>query len=520
MRKIKGKKGFASLLSLVILIVLVLSGCSGSKSGNGDSSPQASSSPAETASPTKQETPSSSPGKEVTLRITTQVFTPTDDKTPTENTPVPRVALDRIIEDYQKENPNVKVEIVKAPTSSREEYLTWMTTQIAAGEAPDIAWPSDSLQGFVEKEWLLPVDSYLQQANSFGDANTTWMDSFTNPELFKKFPNGSYYAVPIFQAAGSATTFYYNIDIFKELNLSVPQTWQQLLDALKKAKEAGYVAAIPVVENKGPTLWQLGGQVSIPLTTAFTDEFNYTGAKSAAEMKGDEYLRAIKKGIVSMERPEFREIWRLYKEWAQMWPEGWATQDMMPLWREGKVAVREGGMWELQQELSDTKRNFKWGVFPIPSVGSDSSQYAVDLPKEKGFQKNTSSAFDLAIVKPAVEKRGTTEEAVRFLQYLTTAEVNEYMVNEIPLGLPTVKGAATLPVFDAIKESESPVIPEISIPMNVWISSEARDAIGRNAAMWIQNKLADDKFFANVEKAMTEGADKSIKDQNIDTSNW
>ncbi|MBB6672980.1 ABC transporter substrate-binding protein [Cohnella nanjingensis] len=519
MGKIKGKKGLALILSAVFMVAVVLSGCSGNKEAASEDSK-----PAATDSPAKQEateTASASPEeKEATIRITAQVFTPTDEKTPTENTPIPRVALDKIIEDYQKQHPKIKVEIVKAPTSSREEYLTWMTTQIAAGEAPDIAWTSDSLQGFVEKEWLLPLDSYLGQDNPFGDQNVTWIDSFTNPELFRKFPNGSYYSVPIVQAAGSATTFYYNIDIFKQLNLSVPQTWQQLLDALKKAKEAGYIAAIPVVENKGPTLWQMGAQVSIPLTTNLLGDFNYTGAKSAVELKGDEYIRAIKKGIVSMDRPEFREIWRLYKEWAQMWPDGWATQDMMPLWREGKVAVREGGMWELQQELSDTKRQFKWGVFPMPAVGSDSSKYAVDLPKSKGFQKNTSSMFDLGIVKPTVEKKGTTEAAIRFLQYLTTAKVNEYMVNEVPQGLPTVKGAATLPLFDAIKESESPVYPEINIPMNVWINSEARDTIGRNAAMWIQNKLPDDKFFANVEKALTEGADKSIKEQKLDTSKW
>jgi|GEM_PF-1065457 len=510
------KKGVNLVMGALLITTGVLSGCS-SASNSETSSSTPSTSQVNSESPSAA---NSDPGSAVTIRIAPQVFTPTDEKTATENTPTPRVALDKIIEDFQNQNPNITVEIVKAPTSSQEEYLTWMTTRIAAGDAPDIAWPTNTSSGWFEKGWLLPLDSYLEQPNPLGDPNIKWQDSFTNPELFYKLSDGNRYSIPIVQAAGSAVTFYYNIDIFDELNLKVPQTWGELLTALATIKEAGYIPAIPTVENKGPTLWELGQQVSIPILTNFVDEFNYSGAKTSSELKGDEYLRMVNKGLFSMEKPEFQEVWKLYKQWTQMWPHGWATQDMKPLWREGKVAIREGGMWELQEELSDTKRSFKWGVFPIPPVASDSTPFAIDLPREKGFPKNIGSTFELAVIKPTVEARGTTDAAIKFMQYLTTATVNEFMVNEIPFGRPVINGAESLPLFDAIKEAEYPIYPEVNVNMNVWINSEVRDIAGRSMAAWITDDITDESFFNTIQKAMDNGVKDIIKTQNIDTSKW
>ncbi|GGD72075.1 ABC transporter substrate-binding protein [Paenibacillus nasutitermitis] len=518
MRK-KWEKKLWVLCCLSIVTALALAGCANNEKTD-DNQKAGANKPAVNGNAADNGGNEPNDQKPVNLRITTQIFTPTEDKTPTEATPTPRVALDKIIEDFQKENPSIKVEVVKAPSSSQDEYLTWMTTKIASGDAPDIAWPTDQPQGWAEKGWLLPVDSFMDQPNPYFDETTKWIDTFTNHELIQKFNNGSRYTIPIMQAAGASTTFYYNIDIFEKLNLPVPKTWKQLVDAATAIKEAGYVPIIPSVENKGPTMWQLGS-VSVPvLTNKFINDFNYTGAQSPGDMKGDEFIRAINKGIISQDKPEVQEVWKQYKAFAQTWPQGWATQDMKPLWREGKAAIREGGMWELSEELSDTKRTFRWGVFPIPVLGSDSTPYASDYPKEKGFPKNMQAMFNLAIVKPTVEKKGSTDAAVKFLHYLTKVDVNEYMVNEIPAGRPTVQGAASLPVFDAIQETETAVFPEINLGMNVWFNAEANDAIRRNVTTWITNKMDDKEFFANIQKAFDNGVKKVIESDGIDTSKW
>jgi len=515
------KKGSSKMAGTVLYLsltaTLVLSACSGNGGNSAQESPGASSAEPSSSASRPPETGGDEPVK---LRIAPQMFTPTEDKTPTEGTPVPRVALDKIIEDYSKENPNVTVEILKAPTNSQEEYLTWLTTKIASGDAPEITWATDTPQNMVSKGWLLPIDEYLDQPNPYMDAGTKWIDTFTNEEIIQKHSDGKRYTVPIMQAAGDSTTFFYNIDIFEELDLAVPNTWAEFVAALNKIKDAGYIPIIPTVENKGPTLWQMN-QVSIPiLTNNLVDEFNYTGAKTPAEMTGDEWVRAIREGVVSQDKPEVQEVWKQYKAFAETWPQGWATQDMKPLWQQGKAAIREGGMWELSSELSDTKRTFRWGMFPKPFIASDSTPLAPDYEKQKGFPKNTQAMFNLAIVKPSVEKTGTTEAAVKFLHYLTKADVNEYLVNEIPAGRPTVDGAATLPLFDGIKESESPILPEINFGMNVWFDSEANDAVRRNVTNWIAGKMDDKTFFSNIEKAFQTGAGSVIESQKLDTSKW
>lgn len=513
------------LCLILLMAALFVSACTNSTadpSPTPSPAPTPSQSPEQTAGTDEADQGNEPQGDQtpVTIRITTQVFTPTEDKEPTEATPIPRVALDKIIENFNQEYPHITVEIIRAPTSSQEEYMTWMTTKVASGDAPDIAWPTDQPQGWAERDWLLPMDEYLEKPNPLVDPGKSWIDTFTNHELINKFSDGKRYTIPIMQAAGAATTFYYNIDIFEELGLSVPQTWAQLVDVSNKIKDAGYIPIIPSVENKGPTLWQMNN-VSIPIFTKnFMDEYNYTKAQTPSDMAGDEFIRAIHTGLISTDKPEVREVWKQYKLFASTWPEGWATQDLKPLWREGKAAMREGGMWELSDELSDTNRTFRWGLFPMPYIGSDSTPMAEDYPKEKGFPKNRQATFNLAVMKPAVEKNGTLEAALTFLHYLTKPEVNEYMVNEIPMGRPSVAGADTLPIFDAIKEAEMAIIPDFNIGMNVWFNTEANDAIRRNTTQWITDKMDDETFFANLQKALSDGAASVIQSDKIDTSRW
>lgn len=512
MKALLMRKSLQVTLSLLVMAALVLGACSkGTNTASPSASPTVSGQQSETATPGAQET--------VTIRVAMQGLTPTDDKTPTEQTPNPRLAMDKVVADFERDHPHVKVELLKTPIS-QEEYLTWMTTRIASGDAPDVAWPTDTPVSLHENGWLLPLDDYFAQPNPYNEPGMAWQDTFTNPELLVKFGDGKRYMVPMMQAAGSAVTFFYNIDIFDELGIGVPRTWAQLLDGLQKAKDAGYTPAVPTVYSNTPTMWQLGEQASVPILNKFLDEFNYTGAQNATELKGDEYVRMIKNGTYAMDIPEFREVWQLYKQWTQMWPKGWATQDMMPLWREGKAAIREGGMWELQSELSDTNRTFKWGIFPMPPVASDSSPNAIDYPRQKGFPKNTQATINLSVIKPAVEKNGTLEQAIAFLHYLSKADVNEYVVNEIPMGRPTVNGAMTLPLFDAIKEAEYPVYPDIKIQMNVWLTGEVNNAVSRYTASWINNEMDDETFFGNVQKSLAEGADSIISSQNLDTSKW
>lgn len=130
-------------------------------------------------------------------------------------------------------------------TTNLEEYYTKLNALVASGETPDvfIVSPGPNLTTYVEPGITADLTAYLAQDG--------WKDRFSGDAVFtQQTYDGKIYAVPLNIAAACV---FYNTEMFEKAGAKVPATWDELIDACEKLKDAGYT---PVTISAG-TAWCL-----------------------------------------------------------------------------------------------------------------------------------------------------------------------------------------------------------------------------------------------------------------------
>lgn len=142
---------------------------------------------------------------------------------------------------FEEANPGVTIQ--------RESYETTDLTQLAPRalseeNGPDVIMVNQGFTGMgvlVEAGLLLPLNSYADQ---YG-----WWDRYAMglharnsfSEDGKEFGTGNLYGV---SNTAEVVGVYYHKDIFEELGLAVPTTWEEFEAALKTIKEGGYTPIV------------------------------------------------------------------------------------------------------------------------------------------------------------------------------------------------------------------------------------------------------------------------------------
>jgi len=132
----------------------------------------------------------------------------------------PEPAVQGVIAEYEKENPNIKVQYLE---QDKEDYRLRLQSAFDRGEGPDIFRFHQTWIPMMKKE-LVPVPQTV--ANSLG------LDSDYFP-IIKESLNqgGQYYGVPLMV---DALALYYNKDILAAANKSPPRTWWGLENLAKE----------------------------------------------------------------------------------------------------------------------------------------------------------------------------------------------------------------------------------------------------------------------------------------------
>lgn len=147
-------------------------------------------------------------------------------------------------EDYAAFNeryPNVQVNHEHVPPG--EGYENRLRTLTATGDLPDVFGSNVAALALAEEGLLLDLTEVLQTPNFEGDA--PWGDSLDPTimdNLRSKIPedlrtNGEEWAVP-FGAISLAVV--YNVEIFDELGLEAPETWDEFMENNRTLRDAGY----------------------------------------------------------------------------------------------------------------------------------------------------------------------------------------------------------------------------------------------------------------------------------------
>jgi multiple sugar transport system substrate-binding protein len=186
------KKLTTFVLTLIMIMGLVLTGCIGEESLFKESSPQ----------------------KAEKVKI---VFW--DDNTGPQRTPI----WEKLITTFEKENPAIDVEYVGLPKDSAKAMLD---AAIASGETPDVASVYASwLPEFSNRDALLPLDSYFSKWSEKDKINKGAIEF--NKRIVS---NQKLYGIPYTQ---NLDILWVRSDWFKAANLNIPETWDEFFDSVE-----------------------------------------------------------------------------------------------------------------------------------------------------------------------------------------------------------------------------------------------------------------------------------------------
>ena len=132
---------------------------------------------------------------------------------------------------YEKEHPNVKVQLVPIQAQENDYYTKLALMNKAPATAPDVMYEDTFLvKSDAEAGYLLPLDKYTAKWKD-------WNQFYDNAKQAGQGDDGKIYGIPM----GTDTrALWYNKDIFAKVGLPVPwkpKTWDDVLAAAKTIKE-------------------------------------------------------------------------------------------------------------------------------------------------------------------------------------------------------------------------------------------------------------------------------------------
>ena len=144
-----------------------------------------------------------------------------------------------MIKEFNAKYPNIKVTV-----DAIEGYEETLKIKMSSDDLPDVFDSYNNTPSAEQREaFLLPLDDTASAAK-------------IDPafQSFFKGADGKVYAMPY--AKDISGIIIYNKKIFKDLNISVPKTLDELIAAGKKIKDAGYVAGLAMCSKDQWTMCQ------------------------------------------------------------------------------------------------------------------------------------------------------------------------------------------------------------------------------------------------------------------------
>ncbi len=122
-----------------------------------------------------------------------------------------QAVMQPVISDFEKENPDIKVEYTKQDINSYQEKLT---TRISQGTGPDIF--------SFQNNWYPKMSQFLTPLPSDVISKDTFNKSFYPVVKTDLIKNGGIYGIPL---SIDTLSLFINTELFKQAGLSVPKNW-------------------------------------------------------------------------------------------------------------------------------------------------------------------------------------------------------------------------------------------------------------------------------------------------------
>lgn len=136
-----------------------------------------------------------------------------------------QAAMTDIINAFQKDNPNIQVQLEAFPFA---DYHNKLGTAFAGGDPPDVFWMDIRTAQYAQQGALLQLDQYVTDENRKDYLPAAWQDAIYQ---------GKTYGVPMHELTEA---LYVNTQMAQDAGITLPKTvetawtWQQFEDAAKK----------------------------------------------------------------------------------------------------------------------------------------------------------------------------------------------------------------------------------------------------------------------------------------------
>lgn len=297
--------------------------------------------------------------------------------------------MENLIKMFTEKYPNITIERETMPA---QDMQTIMKTALGSGTGPDILYydTGPASAGVLARAGLLlPLDDYYAQYNWDGHI-FEWTKARTNFD-------GKVYGI------GNELEFYgayYNMDLFSELGLSVPETYEDLLDLCQKSQDAGY---IPIAFADGDQ-WPAFHQFSLVVNNLI----------------GSDGINDILHGEGRWDTPEIIKAIQLYfidmNEAGCFIPNTAAVSysDGTSLFYSGQALMHLTGTW-LIGDIEENVQDFEVGWFFFPAIDGN----PIFPPAGLGSGYFVSSATQ------------HPQEATMFLDFLFSEENAHFWLEEL-----------------------------------------------------------------------------------------
>ncbi|GAB7057055.1 MULTISPECIES: sugar ABC transporter substrate-binding protein [unclassified Paenibacillus] len=294
-------------LAAIVSVLGLTTACNPGSTGDGSTAPSG------TTAPNGQ---TNKPGE--TVKITWWDYMSSDEMVE---------ALTKVIDDYQKANPHVKIERTYVPFGDLKNKLLLGS---AAGQLPDIVWiDNPDHQAFAAAGVLADITAEVKE---WGQADQ-YFDGPWSSTVYKD----KNYGVP---NSSNNLALYYNVDMLEQAGVKPPADWNELLDAAKKLTKQGvYGMSVSAVRTEQgtfqflPFVWQSGSDVT---------QFNSPGTVEAIKL----WKELLDSGAMS------KEIL------------GQDQQASMLQFAAGNTAMMVNGTWQIPVLKKEAK--FQWDIVPLP----------------------------------------------------------------------------------------------------------------------------------------------------------
>jgi len=468
-------------------------------------------------------------GEPVKLVVNLGEYTPTLNETATAEQPVVFRSSQLLADRFMELHPNVTIEWDRSGPAAGSDYIEginqWMTPKLAAGTAMDVATNLAGASVFGNNGWFMDLSSYLDEANPYVEGNTVWRELWPEYQWSHngvKNIKGETLGLPFMVSAGPPTAYYYNKEIFAELGLELPTTWEQFITTSKQINEAGYIAVAPFPGNKNLDLqvWDTQFSLGPAFGAAILKDIDRNGN---GILEPVERLQAVKEGYLDPTKHDnAMEIWRQVKrKYTEVLQKGYENTDYEPLWQEGRVAMLEDGLWRLPNELANTNRTFEFGMFPPPIITKETTPLVGDISfTEQGpYQPSPVSFFSVLSSSVEAHGAGVKEAAIEYVKFMSAPENLSLIVLEKKGAvLGAVRGTAVPPELDDWLSNAFPILPSVD-----WLPAsepEGRKNANKVFEMWMKDMIGDEEFARELNRYSQQDADAVIKSQGIDTSSW